>query len=89
MAQYGWFDHTDPGGSTGDTRAEAAGYTGVWLGEILYLGPVVGSPASILTLWLDSSTHRSVLLGEQYTEMGVGCAVSGDMRWCVEEFGAR
>ncbi len=89
MAQYGWFDHTDPGGSTGATRAEAVGYKGVWLGEILYLGPVVGSPASVLTLWLGSSTHRGVLLGEQYTEMGVGCAVSGNMRWCVEEFGAR
>ncbi len=89
MARYGWFDHTDPGGSTGATRADAVGYTGVWLGEILYLGPVVGSPASVLTLWLGSSTHRSVLLGEQHTELGVGCAVSGDIRWCVEEFGAR
>ncbi len=88
MSQYDWFDHTGPDGSTLATRAEAAGYTGVWLGEILYLGPRDGSPASVVTLWLDNSTHRSVLLGEQYTEIGVGCAVSGDMRWCVEEVGA-
>ncbi len=88
MAQYQWFDHTGPDGSTMASRVRSAGYTGGWFGEVLYIGPKDDGPAGIVAMWLDSPVHRSVLLSEAYTEIGVGCAVSGDMRWCVEDFGA-
>jgi hypothetical protein len=29
------------------------------------------------------------MLGEQITEIGVGCYISGDLRWCVQDFGDR
>ncbi len=87
MAQYQWFDHIGPDGSTLASRVQAAGYTGGWLGEILYVGPKANGPTGIVAMWLDSPVHRSVLLTEPFTEIGIGCAVSGDMRWCVEDFG--
>ncbi len=87
LAEYEWFDHTGPDGSTLATRARNAGYTGGWLGEILYMGPTSGSAAEVVAAWLDSPGHGSILLGQQFTEIGVGCAVSGDTRWCVEDYG--
>ncbi len=89
LAEYEWFDHTGPDGSTLATRAESAGYTGGRLGEVLYVGPTSGSAAEVVAAWLDSPIHRSILLGEQFTEIGVGCAVSGDIHRCVEDFGGR
>ncbi len=88
LAQHDRFDHTGPDGSMLATRAQSAGYSGGWLGEILYLGPKNGGPTEVVTAWLGSSGHRSVLLAGRFTEIGVGCAVSGEMRWCVEDFGA-
>jgi uncharacterized protein YkwD len=87
MAQYQWFDHIGPDGSTLASRIRSAGYTGGWLGEVLYIGPKDDGPTGIVAMWLDSPVHRSVLLAEPFTEIGVGCAVSGDVRWCVEDFG--
>jgi len=29
------------------------------------------------------------MLSDQPTEIGVGCYVSGDLRWCVQDFGDR
>ena len=88
MAQYQWFDHVGPDGSTMASRVRSAGYTGGWLGEVLYVGPKDDGPTGIVAMWLDSAVHRSILLADPFTEIGVGCAVSGDMRWCVEDFGA-
>ncbi len=87
LAEYEWFDHTGPDGSTLATRAGSAGYSATWLGEVLYMGPTSGSPTEVVTTWLDSPGHRSILFEGQFTEIGVGCAVSGDIRWCVEDFG--
>ena len=88
MAQYQWFDHNGPDGSTMASRVRSAGYTGGWIGEVLYIGPKDDGPTGIVALWLESPVHRSALLAEPFTEIGVGCAVAGDMRWCVEDFGA-
>ncbi len=88
MAQYQWFDHVGPDGSTMASRVRSAGYTGGWLGEVLYVGPKDDGPTGIVAMWLDSPGHRSILLADPFTEIGVGCAVPGDMRWWVEDFGA-
>ena len=88
MAQYQWFDHIGPDGSTLASRVRSTGYTGGWLGEVLYIGPKDDGPTGIVAMWLGSPVHRSALLGDTFTEIGVGCAVSGDVRWCVMDFGA-
>jgi uncharacterized protein YkwD len=87
LARYDWFDHTGPNGTTMSTRAEAAGYTGGWLAEVLYVGAWFQDPIEIVGLWLDSPGHRSVVLNGQLTSVGVGCAGSGEIRWCVGNFG--
>ena len=38
MAQYQWSDHIGPDGSSSASRIRSAGYTGGWLGEVLYIG---------------------------------------------------
>ncbi len=90
MAASDWFAHEGPDGSTPAYRAEAAGYTGwVYLAENLYRGPV-GAPAdSIVQMWIASPVHLSAMLSDTATEIGVGCEVSSDIRWCVQDFGAR
>lgn len=90
MAANDWLSHDGPDGSTVASRADAAGYTGwIYLAENLYRG-YYGNPAdSIIQAWSDSATHLSSMLSGQATEIGVACAVNGDYRWCVQEFGAR
>lgn len=88
LAEQQRLDHVGPDGSTLVDRAKAAGYTGSWLAEALYMGPSNGQPTEVVAAWLESPPHWSILMGSQMTEIGIGCAVSGDMRWCVEDFGA-
>ncbi len=90
MATNNWFAHVGPDGSTSASRAVAAGYTGwSFLAENLYRGFYAEAPTSIIQAWTTSPTHLSTILSEQATEIGVGCYVVGDNRWCTQEFGAR
>ncbi len=90
MALNDWFAHQGPDGSTHVSRVEAAGYSGwSFLAENLYKGFNGDSAASILQTWATSPSHLSAMLSSQATEIGVGCYVSGDFRWCAQEFGAR
>ncbi len=85
-----WFAHQGPDGSTPASRAMAAGYTGrSYLAENLYRGYYSSSAGSIVQAWAASPAHLSAMLSEQATEIGVGCFVVGDNRWCAQEFGAR
>ena len=90
MAVNDWFAHEGPDGSSTATRATAAGYTGwSYLAENLYRGFYGEAPATIIQAWVASPAHLSVMLSERATEIGVGCYVVGDTRWCAQEFGAR
>ena len=90
MAANDWFAHNGPDGSTLSSRAAAAGYTGwSYMAENLYLGFYGEPAANIIQAWVDSPSHRSAMLSNAATEIGVGCYVSGDYRWCVQDFGAR
>jgi len=90
MAEYNWFDHTGPDGSTYVSRIEAAGYTGwVYLSEALFMGPAYLSPEQIVKAWLDDPSHRAIILSTEVTEVGAACYISGDSQWCVADFGDR
>jgi uncharacterized protein YkwD len=90
MATNNWLAHVGPDGSTSASRAVAAGYTGwSYLAENLYRGFYAETPTSIIQAWAASPTHLATILSEQATEIGVGCYVVGDSRWCAQEFGAR
>jgi uncharacterized protein YkwD len=90
LAANNSLSHTGPDGSTLATRAEAAGYAG-WtlLLENLYRGYSGASAASILQAWAESPSHLEALVSSQVTEIGIGCYVLGDTRWCAQEFGSR
>jgi len=53
-------------------RAARAGYSG-GVGEVI----VTGSPSAqtLVDLWMASPPHYSVIMGGQYSDIGVGCAV--------------
>ena len=90
MAANDWFAHEGPDGSTLMSRAEAAGYSGwTYLSESLYRGSYGDAAEGIVQAWAASPTHLSIMLSNQPTEIGVGCYVSGDLRWCVQDFGDR
>ena len=90
MAMNDWFAHDGPNGSTLSSRVQASGYTGwSYLAENLYRGFYGEPAANIIQMWAASPTHRSAMLSDAATEIGVGCYVSGDYRWCVQDFGAR
>lgn len=90
MARNDWFAHDGPDGSTLASRAQAAGYTGwSYLAENLYRGSYGEPAANIVQTWAASPAHLSAMLSDVVTEMGTGCYVSGEYRWCVQDFGAR
>jgi uncharacterized protein YkwD len=90
LASYNWWAHQGPDGSTLVSRANAAGYAGwVYLAENLYRGFYGDAAESIVQAWAESPGHYSNMVGQQITEIGVACYVSGDTRWCVQDFGDR
>jgi len=93
MAEWDWFGHLGPDGTTMDARAEAAGYLDwVYLAENLAKGSGEGEPERVVRAWMASPGHRDILLSPNPQEMGVGCYANadGDLRfWCVQLFGAR
>ncbi|MEX0799721.1 MAG: CAP domain-containing protein [Dehalococcoidia bacterium] len=90
MAANDWLSHTGPDGSTLGARADAAGYAGwTFLAENLYVGYAGADAASILQAWAESPGHLESMLSANATEIGIGCHIVGESRWCAQEFGAR
>jgi uncharacterized protein YkwD len=90
MAANDWFAHDGPDGSTLSSRVQATGQTGwSYLAENLYRGSSGEPAADIIQAWATSPAHLSAMLSDAATETGVGCYVSDDDRWCVQDFGAR
>ena len=57
---------------TPSDRAARAGYTG-GVGEVI----VTGQPSAqqLVDLWMGSPPHYAIIMGSQYSEIGVGCVV--------------
>src|SRR5205823_11543093 len=52
-------------------RAARAGYQGL-VGEVIVTGPP--SAQKLVDLWMGSPPHYAIIMGAQYSEIGVGCA---------------
>ena len=90
MAINDWFSHDGPDGTTVSSRAQAAGYTGwSYLAENLYRGPSGETAANVVQVWAASPAHPDAMMSDTAPEIGAGCYVSGDQRWCALELGAR
>lgn len=87
MVNEKFFSHTDPltGHGPGD-RAVLAGYTFFAVGENLAAGQE--SPADVMKVWMESPTHREIILDPGWTEVGLSVRAGGEygIYW-VQEFG--
>jgi uncharacterized protein YkwD len=73
MVRQGFFDHVAPDGSTVVERARAAGYGGGALAETIGWGAgELATPAAIVSGWMASPPHRSILLDGAYHRIGLG-----------------
>ncbi len=82
MVAEGFFGHTAPDGTTLQDRIDAVGYydrsfsddcrcvNGYALGENLARGQ--RSAQEVVTAWMESPSHRDAILGEDFTDMGLG-----------------
>jgi hypothetical protein len=77
MLDRRYFSHTSPGGGDLGDRAHRAGYarrTCAWrVGEVLAWGVAQrSSAAGTVAAWLDSPSHRRIIVSRRYAELGVG-----------------
>jgi uncharacterized protein YkwD len=77
MVRRRYFSHTSPEGATMLDRVRRSGYldrtSDSWaVGEMLGWGTgALGTPAAIVTAWMQSPRHRQILLGPRYRDLGV------------------
>lgn len=76
MAERQYFSHVSPDGETLADRARKFGYTYVTLAENLAMGNQ--SASEIFESWMASNEHRSNILGDEFTEVGIGIYVGKD-----------
>jgi uncharacterized protein YkwD len=78
MVQDDYFEHVGPDGVTPLQRARAAGYVyssnlGCEVGENIGWGTLwQGTPAAIVSVWMNSQGHRENILDPHYTDTGIG-----------------
>ena len=76
MAARGSMSHTGSDGSDGGTRLTRAGFSWWTWGENVAAGQ--RTPSEVVTAWMNSSGHRSNILGWMFTTIGVGVAIAPD-----------
>jgi uncharacterized protein YkwD len=76
MVTRRYFAHVSPTGGTVDKRARRAGYLDgpCWvLGEDLgWAPPAIASAQAVVDAWMESPTHRAVILDPRFREIGIG-----------------
>jgi len=75
MADHNFVSHTGSDGSSYIDRVREAGYDGVAGGEIIGAG-FGGDPQAMVSCWMNSPGHRSLILSPDAEEMGVGYTVN-------------
>lgn len=87
MAENDFMAHEGSDGSSPSDRADRANYPGL-VGENVARG--YGSPSAVVDGWTESDGHCTNMMSGDYTELGVGYAVSdsGEKFW-VQLFGFR
>jgi uncharacterized protein YkwD len=76
MVARRYFAHVSPSGGTVDKRARRLGYLTdpCWiLGEDLgWAPPEVASARDVVDAWMESASHRAVILDPRFREIGIG-----------------
>lgn len=82
MAEFSVYSsHVGYGGSTPQTRADAAGYGG-FVSENIVGGTSMTAPQG-LTWWRNSPVHYNTLVTSRYSEAGAGFATNGESNFFV------
>jgi uncharacterized repeat protein (TIGR02543 family) len=82
-----YFEHTRPDGREWDTVSESISGIGDH-GENIAYG--YASAEAVMSDWMNSPSHKENILYPDFTEIGIGCAVSPDGRfYWVQYFGDR
>jgi uncharacterized protein YkwD len=96
MVACDYFSHSSAGGASYATRVlhsgyERSGYRSWSASEVLGFGEdLLGTPQAILKAWLKSKSHRALILGKRWRDVGVGgawgsfCGVSGCVVYTVD-----
>jgi uncharacterized protein YkwD/LysM repeat protein len=79
--------HVGEGGSTPQTRANAAGYSGYVVENIV--GGTGMTPSRGLNWWINSPVHYNTLITQRYTEAGTAYATNGSENFYVLVVGRR
>jgi uncharacterized protein YkwD len=90
MMRRGYFEHDTPEGVEPYERMLAAGYaaTNAFTGENIARGDgSESSPLEIFDSWMRSPPHREAILHPQYSEVGVGVAVTPKAATYTTDFG--
>ena len=79
--------HAGSNGSNVQQRAESSGYHG-WtaLGENLAAGQ--GDVDTVVAAWMASGAHRDIILGSNFSHIGVGVAMGGGTPYWTQVFGS-
>jgi uncharacterized protein YkwD len=80
MADNNFTGHTGSDGSNAGQRMQEAGYEWAACGEIIGWG-FGGDPARMVDWWMNSPTHRAIILSGSYQHFGVGYAVNHSSDW--------
>ncbi len=87
MITDGFFGHTDPGTGHGPgDRAVVGKYSFYAIGENLAAGQQTA--AEVMKVWMESPSHRDIILDEKWSEVGISVRSGGEygIYW-VQEFG--
>ncbi|WP_405678352.1 CAP domain-containing protein [Streptomyces sp. NBC_00868] len=84
MAVRGFFDHTDPDGSTPWDRAAKAGLSGLG-GENIARGQ--GDAEAVMKAWMNSPGHKANILNCEFRTLGVGAYFAAGGPWWTQDFG--
>jgi uncharacterized protein YkwD len=80
MLSRDYFSHSSLAGATVASRARRAGYStsdcSQWtVGEVIAWGKSYkGTPESVFHVWMRSKSHRSIILGKRWRDVGIGCS---------------
>jgi uncharacterized protein YkwD len=80
MAENDFTGHTGSDGSSAGERMQDAGYDWMFWGEIIGWG-FGGSAESMVDWWMNSPTHRSIILSTRFEDFGVGYVYLAGSDW--------
>ena len=78
------FSHYRPDGSLCITALDEAGVSYTTAGENIACGQT--SASQVVSSWMDSEGHRANILGESFTQIGIGCYYYDGVYYWVQLF---